>query len=417
MSRGIVNYINIMSSIHYYQDELVWAKIKGFSWWPGVVSSVDKGKDGNETQITVNFVGENSHAVLTLDKVMKYREGYAQCSQTKKRSLLDAIETANRIEAGTTTYIDEKEKLKKKNKAREETDKKGVESKKRKLPEKSIEPPANVTRSITKKTMQVDKKSLPIILKEGFYLKRTQSFFKKLMLQSSKAIMAKKAKVKESLKEIAGENITVNQLQETRLGFDLQQFANVCSKTPLLAKIKDNVQMVLNKLKLNAISSLFGGEENSSLLHDADKKLDEAELNTDKKTRVVKRSESKAENAKESDNKDNNELINSKLNEELKEKLPETKIENNNQEDLESKKDKDPELDKEECHKEQVKEVVKEEQKVEPAVEIEPEPIKVEKVRDESKQRGSMRAAKEPAMMLIVCREIARLLEEVWYSH
>lgn len=94
-----------MTSSQYYQDDLVWAKIKGCSWWPAVISSIDKVRSNGELQVTVNFVGDNSYAMLPLDKIMSYRDGYTQFSKTKKRSLLDAIEIANRIEAGTTTYI------------------------------------------------------------------------------------------------------------------------------------------------------------------------------------------------------------------------------------------------------------------------------------------------------------------------
>eukprot|EP00826_Nyctotherus_ovalis_P044502 TRINITY_DN4806_c0_g1_i3.p1 TRINITY_DN4806_c0_g1~~TRINITY_DN4806_c0_g1_i3.p1 ORF type:complete len:452 (-),score=117.35 TRINITY_DN4806_c0_g1_i3:298-1653(-) len=444
----------IRDSIHYYQDELVWAKIKGFSWWPGVVSSVDKGRDGMETQITVNFVGENSHAVLTLDKVMKYREGYAQCSQTKKRSLLDAIETANRIEAGATTYIDEKEKLKKKGKVKQAVDKKGSESKKRKMPEKSLETPAGNTRSTPKsaKQNQVEKKAPPVIssVKEGFYLKRTQNFFKKLATQNPKVILAKRAKVEESLKEISSESITVTQLQESKLGFDLQLFVNTCRKAPSLSEISSSTQMVLNKLKQDALLSLFGGEDNSTSNHDTDKKSDDAEPVTFAKTKSGKSNKgnnNKVGNAKgneemnkskDNKSKDSSEGLNDKLNEDkcATSKQPESKV------DLgEPEKIQEPAVKMEDSNKEvpnnndngdnhvaekaNDEEIVHEvsdkleEQKMavespcENPVEKNPASAKTQEVREESGQRWSGRVAKEPAMMLIVCREIARLLEEV----
>lgn len=69
-----------------------------------MISYIDKGRNNGDLQVTVNFIGDNSHAILPLDKIMKYQEGYAQFSKTKKRSLREAIEIANRIEAGITTY-------------------------------------------------------------------------------------------------------------------------------------------------------------------------------------------------------------------------------------------------------------------------------------------------------------------------
>lgn len=442
-----------MSSIHYYQDELVWAKIKGFSWWPGVVSSVDKGRDGMETQITVNFVGENSHAVLTLDKVMKYREGYAQCSQTKKRSLLDAIETANRIEAGTTTYIDEKEKLKKKGKMKQAVDKKGPESKKRKIPEKSLETPAGNTRSTPKsaKPSQAEKKAPPAILsvKEGFYLKRTQNFFKKLATQNSKVILAKRAKVEESLKEISSESITVTQLQESRLGFDLQLFVNTCRKASSLSEISSSTQLVLNKLKQDALFSLFGGEESSTPNHDTDKKSDDAEPVTSAKAKSGKSNKginNKVGNTKGNENKskdnkskDSSEGLNGRLNEDkpTASKLPEPKADLSKPEKIQEPavkaEDSNKEVPSSNSEDEQVVEKESDEKVVHEAsdkleelkmpvespcenpVEKNPVPVNTQEVREERGQSWGGRTAKEPAMMLIVCREIARLLEEVRY--
>ncbi len=93
-----------MSAAQYHQDDLVWAKIRGCSWWPGVVSHTEKPRNGSEPQVVVNFIGENSHAVVPMDRVIHYREGYKKFSVTKKRSLLDAIAIADQIQAGTTTY-------------------------------------------------------------------------------------------------------------------------------------------------------------------------------------------------------------------------------------------------------------------------------------------------------------------------
>ena len=93
-----------MSTSQYHQGDLVWAKIKGCSWWPASFSRTEKGRNGSEPQALVNFVGESTHAVLTFDKIVPYKDGYDQYSVTKKRSLLDAIKFADSINAGKTTY-------------------------------------------------------------------------------------------------------------------------------------------------------------------------------------------------------------------------------------------------------------------------------------------------------------------------
>ena len=93
-----------MSEIQYKKDDLVWAKIKGCSWWPAVVSSVEKGRTEAETQITVNFVGDNSHAILPPDKILGYEAGHEQYSVVKKRGLADAIKYADEIHKKLATY-------------------------------------------------------------------------------------------------------------------------------------------------------------------------------------------------------------------------------------------------------------------------------------------------------------------------
>jgi hypothetical protein len=51
----------------YSKGELVWAKIRGYPWWPGVVSKICEEKFENgerRTELIVNFIGENSHSRL-----------------------------------------------------------------------------------------------------------------------------------------------------------------------------------------------------------------------------------------------------------------------------------------------------------------------------------------------------------------
>lgn len=98
----------------YVKGEVVWAKIKGFPWWPGVVAKVveDKTNPNSNVELLVNFVGENSHAQLSLDKVAKYQQKYNEFAKMKKKKLLESIEIADKILRGETTFENESEKLK-----------------------------------------------------------------------------------------------------------------------------------------------------------------------------------------------------------------------------------------------------------------------------------------------------------------
>jgi hypothetical protein len=346
-----------MTSSQYYQDDLVWAKVKGCSWWPAVISSVGKSRNNGEPQVTVNFVGHNSHAILPLDKIVNYRDRYSEFSKTKKRSLLDAIEIANRIEAGTTTYIDEEEKLLKKNKFKKANEKKSIGSKKRKAPEKQrfsdnlannirLNPKVNSSKETPSNGSERNSSSGRI----EFRLKQKQVFLKKLLNQNAKTVVTKKAKIEETLNEILSEALTVNQLQSSRLGQDLQQFANICSKSRALIEFQKTTQTVLNKLKEDVILSLFGAAETEKM-------------------------------------QDNNKLH---------ESLPKEEI-------------KSPSNDQPSHKLRAVKEVKKEEEKVEDLVMVK---TRTPERRSESSE-SFLANAKEPAIMLIVCKEIAELLKKV----
>lgn len=101
----------------YAKDEVVWAKIKGYPWWPAVVVKVieDREEKGVIHEILVNFLGENSHAQLTLDKVAKFEENFEEYGKLKKKKLMDSIIIARNIIAKQTTYEEERDKLDRKN--------------------------------------------------------------------------------------------------------------------------------------------------------------------------------------------------------------------------------------------------------------------------------------------------------------
>jgi len=46
----------------FRKGEVVWAKLKGYPWWPAMVVEVFRGSSDDvlETDVVVNFIGENS---------------------------------------------------------------------------------------------------------------------------------------------------------------------------------------------------------------------------------------------------------------------------------------------------------------------------------------------------------------------
>ena len=80
----------------YKSDDVVWAKVEGYSWWPAIVVSVEKSTIDDELMVIVNFIGENSHSLLPSKKIANYGEKHEIYSKTGKKNLRLAIEKADK---------------------------------------------------------------------------------------------------------------------------------------------------------------------------------------------------------------------------------------------------------------------------------------------------------------------------------
>ena len=92
----------------YRKGEVIWAKVRGFPWWPGVIKNISiktvKQKNYNgedvevkEVKFIVNFIGDNSHAELPSNKVDKFHNKLEEYSRTRKKDLLTSINLAKKI--------------------------------------------------------------------------------------------------------------------------------------------------------------------------------------------------------------------------------------------------------------------------------------------------------------------------------
>lgn len=95
--------------------EIVWAKIRGYPWWPAMVSKKQlsyiylKKKyislfkitgivdDNKEKKFVVGFIGDNTHSVLQKKNLNKFQKEYKNFANTKKRTLLDSIRLAKEM--------------------------------------------------------------------------------------------------------------------------------------------------------------------------------------------------------------------------------------------------------------------------------------------------------------------------------
>lgn len=100
----------------FKKGEVVWAKVRGYSWWPGIVKKISlkiskaeiKKNLGNfkEVRILVKFIGDNSHSVLPLDKIEKFEKKFSEFSKTKKKTLLNSIKLARKFINGEISLVE-----------------------------------------------------------------------------------------------------------------------------------------------------------------------------------------------------------------------------------------------------------------------------------------------------------------------
>jgi hypothetical protein len=76
--------------------EIVWAKVRGYTWWPARLTSI-KREPNSKTLVRVDFLDDNMHAVLAIDKVVPYKQGKESFRKTKRRRLLGAIRIADML--------------------------------------------------------------------------------------------------------------------------------------------------------------------------------------------------------------------------------------------------------------------------------------------------------------------------------
>jgi hypothetical protein len=73
-----------MSNKTFSQNEVVWAKIKGFPWWPGVIGSIGRSREHNYEYL-VNFLGDFSYAKLPENKISSFGDKYNEFANRKNK--------------------------------------------------------------------------------------------------------------------------------------------------------------------------------------------------------------------------------------------------------------------------------------------------------------------------------------------
>jgi len=78
----------------YKEGQLVWAKLRGYNWWPAKVMESNEKKNGQiASEVRVEFIGEGKFADISISKLVDFQEKYSQYSVTKNQKLIDVLKT------------------------------------------------------------------------------------------------------------------------------------------------------------------------------------------------------------------------------------------------------------------------------------------------------------------------------------
>ena len=86
------------------EKDIVWAKIKGYPWWPGTIRAISSHKNQNNNKkfskkkvYTVDFIGNKSHGEVSKNDINLFKQNYEEHCKTKNPSLIKSIELAKKL--------------------------------------------------------------------------------------------------------------------------------------------------------------------------------------------------------------------------------------------------------------------------------------------------------------------------------
>ena len=88
-----------MSGNKFNVRDIVWAKVRGYPWWPSTIISIEGSL--SDPKYNVNFIGENSHATVSKKYIAEYNTNFKEHSRTKDEKLKAAIKIANETKLKT----------------------------------------------------------------------------------------------------------------------------------------------------------------------------------------------------------------------------------------------------------------------------------------------------------------------------
>lgn len=248
----------------YEVDEIVWAKIQGYPWWPAIIADIETNRFNGKYQANVNFIGDNSHAFLPYEKIAKFKEKMEVYSRVKNKKLKNSIAAAMNILKRKSLYC---EKLTLLNNNPYNTNPSFLDGKANTISQQikrmSNSSEINAVDS-SQSLLESNKKSkydssdidyFPANIQNNTYTNLLQSesdYLRDLLNQfknsgNSQYILDQNKKINDCLRVILESNLNVTQLIQTDIGKMLQQLANKIKTDAILLHIYSKLNDTLHR--------------------------------------------------------------------------------------------------------------------------------------------------------------------------
>ena len=86
-----------MSEENFHEEEIVWAKLRGYPWWPAILLSIKNDMNTGEEKYRVAFLGNLMQATLKKIYLSKFNKNYKLYSKTRNKDLIEIIKNAKDI--------------------------------------------------------------------------------------------------------------------------------------------------------------------------------------------------------------------------------------------------------------------------------------------------------------------------------
>ena len=301
----------------YKEKDLVWAKTKGYPWWPSLISQISYksittlGKTTKEKIYTIELIGEKINARVSSEKIEPFNKNYDKHVITKNSSLLKSIELAKKI-------CEKKTRKEKENEEQNKNNKDIKENKEADDSPKFLQKKRNVDRIILDDEQNEEEKDVK--------MKNNEEKNDNMISTPNNNI---KINININLTTTNQNTVNIN-------SFQTKDAMNQTTPNPNTNNIKQNTKMNIPKFSSINYSNIAPNEKTGNKNSNKKEKLfNTSTENNNKEKLVLKEEEEKSVKSLKKEKKSEDKESNLKLKENTENKIAEESIEENENEECE----------------------------------------------------------------------------------